>query len=289
MRSPDGASNITAVVFDLGGVLIDWDPRHLYRKLLRRGRGRPVPRRDRLRDVEPRPGLRWASWADAVEALAARHPHRRDLIAAFPARFPETLGGPIEGTVELLRELHAGGTRLLALTNWSGETFPHADATFDFLGRFEGIVVSGVEGVAKPDPALFRSCSTATALDPAATVFVDDSPDQRRGCARAVGLQALLFTDPETLRTRPQPARSARRCRIRLTPSRTVSITTSTRSSATTWSLNSRIARVVLVVVLGVEQPPAPQHVVDDDHPVRRELGQRPPRSRPCSPACRRR
>jgi len=188
----------TAVVFDLGGVLIRWDPRHLYRTLM------PPDEVDAFLDEVG--FIAWnhaqdagGRWTTAVEEHSALFPHRRELLAAYPARFAETLDGPVEGTVEILRELHDRGTRLLALTNWSAETFPHAEATFDFLRLFEGVVVSGVEGVAKPDPALFRLVLDRYRLDPAATVFVDDSPANVEAAA-AVGLRALLFRDPATLR-----------------------------------------------------------------------------------------
>jgi 2-haloacid dehalogenase len=188
----------TAVVFDLGGVLIRWDPRHLYRRLL------PEDEVDAFLDEvgfhawnhEQDAG---ASWGPAVEEHAARFPHRRALLAAYPARFPESLDGPVEGTVAILEELHAAGTRLVALTNWSAELFPHAEATFDFLALFEGIVVSGREGVAKPDPAVFHLLLSRFDLDPARTVFVDDSP-ANVAAAEAAGLRALVFTGPDELR-----------------------------------------------------------------------------------------
>jgi 2-haloacid dehalogenase len=198
MSSPEVPVRPTAVVFDLGGVLIDWDPRYLYRRLL------PPEEVDPFLDEvgfaawnhEQDAG---GSWTSAVAKHSALFPHRRDLLAAYPARFAETLDGPIEGNVEILRELHDRGTRLLALTNWSAETFPHAEETFDFLRWFEGVVVSGVEGVAKPDPVLFRLVLDRYRLDPAATVFVDDSPANVEAAA-GLGLRALLFHDPETLR-----------------------------------------------------------------------------------------
>ena len=109
------------------------------------------------------------------------------------------MSGPVPGTVELLRELHTDGVRLLALTNWSAETFPHALARFVFLALFEGILVSGVERVAKPDPRVFRLLVERYQLDPAATVFVDDA---RRNVAAAAeaGLRTLLFTGADQLR-----------------------------------------------------------------------------------------
>lgn len=195
----DAARPITAVVFDLGGVLIDWNPRYLYRKLMPE---------DEVEAFLDEIGFReWnhaqdagGSWDEAVETLAARHPHRRELIVAYPSRFPETFGGPIEASVELLDELdRAGTTRLLALTNWSRGTFPHAMATFGFLDRFEGIVVSGVERVAKPDPVLFRILLDRFGLVAQETVFIDDAPANVEAAER-LGLVALLFTDPARLR-----------------------------------------------------------------------------------------
>ena len=192
-------ARITAVVFDLGGVLIDWDPRYLYRKLMAEDEIEPF-----LAEVG---FFAWnhsqdagGPWRDAVETLATKHPHRRELIAAFPDRFAETLGGPIDETVALLDELHrAGTTRLLALTNWSSETFPVARATFGFLDSFEGIVVSGDEGVAKPDAVLFRTLIDRYSLVPHETVFIDDSAANVDAAAK-LGLVAVHFTGAEQVR-----------------------------------------------------------------------------------------
>lgn len=193
----------SAVVFDLGGVLIDWDPRYLYRRLL--------PDDDAVeRFLQEVDFAAWnhrqdagASWAEAVEAHSARHPHRRELLAAYPARFRETLGGEVPGTTDVLRELHDAGVRLLALTNWSAETFPQARELFDFLDLFEDIVVSGEEQLAKPDPAVFRLLLDRHRLDPGATVFVDDSAANVAAAAGA-GLVALRFRDAATLREQLQ-------------------------------------------------------------------------------------
>jgi 2-haloacid dehalogenase len=191
---------VDAVVFDLGGVLIDWDPRYLYRRLLPEAEVEPF-----LAEVG---FAAWnyaqdagRPWDEAVADLAARHPHRRELIAAYPARFLETLSGPIDGTVELLHELHARGTRLLALTNWHHDTFRQARAapSFAFLDLFDAIVVSGEERVVKPDPRIFRALLDRHDLAPQATVYVDDSPANVEA-ARRLGLVALRFTDPQRLR-----------------------------------------------------------------------------------------
>jgi 2-haloacid dehalogenase len=187
-----------AVVFDLGGVLVDWDPRYLYDRLL------PAHEVDAFLDevgfaAWNREQDAGASWAEAVHRHGDLYPHRRELLAAYPARFTETLGGEVPGSVALLRELHDAQVRLLALTNWSAETFPHARARFDWLDLFEDVVVSGVEGIAKPDPAIFRLLLERHGLSAATTVFVDDSPANIHAAAD-LGLTALLFRTAEDLR-----------------------------------------------------------------------------------------
>ncbi len=195
-----GRGRPTTVVFDLGGVLIEWDPRHLYRGLL-----------DTDEEIETfldEVGFaHWnhtmdaghGTWAEAVAELTERFPHRGELIAAYPARFGESLSGPIEGSVAVLHDLHARRVPLLALTNWSAETFPVARDRFAFLDLFDGIVVSGHEGVAKPDLALYALLVERYGLDPGATVFVDDRQVNVEA-ARSAGLHGLLFTDPVRLR-----------------------------------------------------------------------------------------
>lgn len=181
-------------------MLIDWDPRHLYRKLfdgddaamerflaeictmdwnLEQDRGRP--------------------WAEAVATLASRHPAQADLIAAYAERWPEMLGGAIEGTVEILRALHAGGTPLYALTNWSAETFPHGRARFPFLDLFEDIVVSGAHRLIKPDPAIYRLLMQRNGLVPEDLVFIDDNAKNAEA-ASALGIHAIRFESPAQLR-----------------------------------------------------------------------------------------
>jgi 2-haloacid dehalogenase len=188
----------TSVVFDLGGVLVDWDPRYLYRQLL------PADEvEDFLDEVD---FMAWnhradagGRWADAVAEHAERFPHRAELLAAYPARFRESLRGEVPGSVELLRDLHRAGIRLFALTNWSAETFPQARAMFAFLSLFEDVVVSGEERLTKPDLAVFRLVLDRHHLDPARTAFVDDSP-RNVAAAAGAGMHAVLFTDPMTLR-----------------------------------------------------------------------------------------
>ncbi len=193
------AATPTAVVFDLGGVLIDWNPRYLYRKLF----DDEAAMESFLADVV---SPEWngqqdsgRTWAEAVEVLTREHPEHRDLIAAYWHRWQETLGDAIAPTVEVLEELRRSGVRLYALSNWSAETFPVARPRYPFLETFDGIVISGEEKLAKPDPRIFRHLLDRYDLDPAATVFIDDSEANVRAAA-AQGMVALRFEDAGTLR-----------------------------------------------------------------------------------------
>jgi len=192
---------LTAAVFDLGGVLIDWDPRHLYRSLFD---GDDDAMERFLAEVttpawnaEQDAGR---TWQDAVDLLVAQHPDRRDLIVAYRERWTDMLAGPIDGTVEVLADLRRTGVRLAAITNWSAETFPVAKRRYAFLDWFETIVVSGEEGIVKPDPRIFRLVLERTGMRATSTVFVDDSRTNV-AAAGALGFATILFTDPATLRS----------------------------------------------------------------------------------------
>lgn len=190
----------TAVVFDLGGVLIDWDPRYLYRSMFDGDEAAmdrflaevTTPHWNRQQDAG-RP------WAEAVESLSREHPERRELIYAFWLRWTETLGEAIDPTVEILGELRSAGLRLFALSNWSAETFPLARPRYPFLEWFEGIVVSGEVRLVKPDPGIFRHLLERYGLDPASTVFIDDSEANVRA-ARRLGMTGIHFKDAQGLR-----------------------------------------------------------------------------------------
>ena len=193
-RRPD------AVVFDLGGVLIDWNPRYLYRTLF--GGDTAAMEHFLAHVCSPAWNHRQdagRSFADGCAELVREFPDARPLIEAWRERFAETLGGPIAGTVEILAALRERGVPLYALSNWWAETFPIARARFDFLGWFDGIVISGELGVAKPDPRIFAHVLETYGLRADATVFVDDLP-ANVAAAAAVGMQPILFTDPAALR-----------------------------------------------------------------------------------------
>lgn len=188
-----------AVVFDLGGVLIDWNPRYLYRQLF----DDEAAMERFLAEVctqqwnEQQDAGR--SWAEAIATLSADYPQHAALISAYRARWHEMLGGPIADSVAVLDELRGRGVPLYALTNWSQETFPMALRRFDFLHWFIGTVVSGEERLIKPDPAIFQRMLARFGLPPARTIYIDDTPRNVAAACR-LGMHGLLFRDAMTLR-----------------------------------------------------------------------------------------
>ncbi|MBL8471777.1 MAG: HAD family phosphatase [Rhodocyclaceae bacterium] len=186
------------VIFDLGGVLIDWNPRYLYDKLI----ADSAQREHFLSVVCPQS---WNEQQDAGRSLRAATDERIDLfpqhaklIEAYYSRWPEMLAGPIAGSVALLRALAAADMPLYALTNWSAELFPIARERFDFLKLFRGIVVSGAEGLIKPDPALFRLMLDRYSLAPPNCFYIDDNP-RNIETAVALGMMAHHYVSADAL------------------------------------------------------------------------------------------
>jgi 2-haloacid dehalogenase len=192
-------SSVQAVVFDLGGVLIDWDPRHLYRSIFD-GEEEMEAFLSTVCTPEWNAELdRGRSFEEMVELLRSEHPERRDQIEAYHLRWDEMLGESFEGSVRILRELHSAGYPLYALTNWSAETFHIAPERYGFLSLFEEIVVSGEVGVVKPDPRIYELLVERTGLEPCRTVFVDDLGENVR-VAKEHGFIGVLFQEPGQLR-----------------------------------------------------------------------------------------
>lgn len=192
--------DLDAVIFDFGGVLIDWNPRYLYRSLF----DDEAEMEQFLADVvSPAWNFeqdRGRTFRAAIDALVEEHPQHADRIEAFSTRWTEMLGDADGGTVAILSELNAApNVRIFGLTNWSAETFPHARPRYPFLEWFEDIVVSGEVGLAKPDPAIFRLLLDRHGLDRRRTGFVDDTAVNIEAAAR-LGLRAVHFRDARTLR-----------------------------------------------------------------------------------------
>ena len=189
---------LRSVALDLGGVLIHWDPRLLYRKLL--------PSEDAverfLAEVCP---SEWNERLDAGLPLAegiaervARFPHHEPLIHAYAERFGEMML-PMHRSIALLHELAERGVRLFALSNWAAETFERTHIAFPFLSAFDGLVISGRIGLAKPDPRIFRHLLETHGLRAEETLFVDDRA-RNVEAARALGIEGELFEGPALLR-----------------------------------------------------------------------------------------
>lgn len=199
--APD-RGGLTTVIFDLGAVVLEWSPHLPFEQVLAAD--------DVAEFMAKIDFYGWNRSHDAGQAfevgeraLIERFPESATAIRAYREHFAHSLTGMVPGTGAVIAELQQAGVRLLALTNWSAETFPHARQRFGLLDRFEAIVVSGTELLAKPDPAIFGLVCRRYDVDPASAVFVDDSPVNVEAAA-GVGLTALHFTDATTLRAQLQ-------------------------------------------------------------------------------------
>ncbi len=194
------STKIDTIIFDLGGVLINWNPRHLYRKIFdseekiewflqeictmdwneQQDAGRPV--------------------ADATALLVERFPKYTNEISAYYGRWTEMLNGSIAGTVEILTQFHeAQSHHLYALTNWSHETFPHAVQRFSFLQYFKGILVSGEEKMKKPDARIYNLLLNRYQINKETAIFIDDSA-RNVAAAEKIGISSIRFESPEQLK-----------------------------------------------------------------------------------------
>jgi len=191
---------MNTVLFDIGRVLLDWDPRYYY------ARHFPDDAAALERFVTTVVGTEWIRSVDAgkaidvaIEERSREFPQHAHLVRAWKAGWPDMVRGEIAGTVAILDELRSRGRRVAALSNFSADAWPWATARFPFLAWFDGVVISGEVGVAKPDPAIYRIAIERLALDPARTLFVDDMP-VNVAAARACGIEAVVFEGPEKLR-----------------------------------------------------------------------------------------
>ena len=187
-------STIDTVIFDLGNVLIPFNPRWLFRKMLPDEASIDAFFTETGFDawnIQMDAGL---PFAEGIAAHSRKFPHHQSLFEAFFARWHETVGEPIAESVDIFRTLRQNGIRTYALTNFSAETFPLAVARFPFLNDFDGIVVSGIERLVKPDPAIYHLLMQRHAVEPSRAVFIDDRLENVEG-ARRVGLHGIHFVD----------------------------------------------------------------------------------------------
>lgn len=190
---------INTIIFDLGGVLIDWNPKHLYRKIFNDER-----EMDRFLN-----NICTSDWneeqdagrtlQEATETLVKEHPEHEKNIRAYYDRWKEMLGGPIEGTVEVFKKLKASNKfKIYALTNWSSETFPIAQQQYELLGWFDGVVVSGTERNRKPFPKFYQVLLDRYHVKPEEALFIDDN-ERNIKAARELGIDSILFKNPAQL------------------------------------------------------------------------------------------
>ena len=187
------------IVFDFGGVLIDWNPHHLYLKLFD---GDEAAVDAFLDEVD------FYAWnhqqdigrpfAEGVASLSEEYPHRAELIAAYADRWEESISGPISGTVDILKTLKRREYPLYGLTNWSAETFYRIRHKHDFLNWFNDIVVSGDVGLAKPDPAIFDILLQRAKATAESCLLIDDSA-ANIAAADELGFKTIHFHSPQQL------------------------------------------------------------------------------------------
>ena len=196
-----GLGGIKSIIFDLGGVLIDWNPRYVYRQIFK-----TEEKVEWFLENVTTPD--WNENQDAgyplhkaTEELIAKHPEWEPQIKAYYGRWLEMLGDAIHETVEVFHQLKQSGKyKLYALTNWSAETFPHALERFEFFKWFDGIVVSGEERMRKPFPEFYKVLLDRYNIKPSESIFIDDSLRNVKA-AEQIGIKTIHFQSPQQLRS----------------------------------------------------------------------------------------
>ncbi len=183
---------LDTVVFDIGNVLIQWDPRYLYRRLIPDEAEMERFLAEVCTDAWNLEQDRGRTWAEATAERVALFPQHEALIRAYSDRWHDMVPGEVPGTVVLLEALRRRDVPLYAITNFSVEKFAEAQARFPFLRGFRDVVVSGAERLLKPDPAIYRLLLDRNGLEAAGCLFIDDSEKNVRG-AEAVGMRAHHF------------------------------------------------------------------------------------------------
>lgn len=192
--------NVNTIIFDLGGVLVDWNPAYVFDKLIK----------DEARRKQFFAEICTSEWneeqdagrslAEATKLLIDQYPEWQEYIEAYYGRWEEMLGGPIHETVEILKELKESGRyKLYALTNWSAELFPVALRKYDFLHWFDGRLVSGEEKTRKPFPEIYQLIIDRFRINKDEAIFIDDNLRNAEAAER-FGLKTIRFKSPAQLR-----------------------------------------------------------------------------------------
>lgn len=190
--------SIDTLVVDLGGVVVRWDPRLVYPELT-------AAQFEEFSERIGFPGLNLRAdageqWEDLVAQVAAGSATDAALLARYPERFHLSVPGPVPGMVDLVGEVLAAGRAVYGLTNWSAQTFHHGVAAVGLIGELTGVVVSGREGLIKPDPAIYLLLLERYRLRAQQVLFVDDRAENVEA-ARALGCAGHVFTTAPALRT----------------------------------------------------------------------------------------
>jgi len=194
------SNEIDAIIFDLGGVLIDWNPSYVFDKMFD----------DEEKKKHFFENICTSDWnekqdagrplEEATQELVRKHPEWKEYIVAYYGRWTEMLGGPIYDTVEIFRQLKQKGKyKIYALTNWSAELFPIALERYDFLHWFDGRVVSGEEKMRKPFPEFYQLVLDRFHLTPQETLFIDDNV-RNAEAAGNFGIKTIIFKSPAQLK-----------------------------------------------------------------------------------------
>lgn len=190
---------IQAVIFDFGGVLIEWDPRRVFQRYFP---SRPQAMEQFLREVN------FAGWnalqdkgrsfSEGIALLAAEYPRYAPAIRAFWEHWEDSIGGPIPDSISILRRLKQAGYPLYGLSNWSAETFPIIEERYDFFELFNDIIISGQVKLIKPDPAIFKLAQQRIGLPASSCLLIDDSQANTEAASR-LGYATVLFESAQQL------------------------------------------------------------------------------------------
>jgi 2-haloacid dehalogenase len=192
-------SKYKTVVFDFGGVLIDWDRRYLYRKVFEDATEMEWFLKNVCTDSLNSLQDQGIPFSETIPELQMKFPEYCDKIAMYKTRWSEMVGGPIAGTVQILKEIQAKNFPVYGLTNWGAETFPIVFNQFEFLRSLDGIVVSGFEKKIKPFPEIYNILINRYNIAPESCIFIDDNYLNIQS-AKAIGFKTIQFDTPENLR-----------------------------------------------------------------------------------------
>jgi 2-haloacid dehalogenase len=188
-----------AIIFDFGNVLLSWDPRRIFQRFFSEGPQTVETFMDEIGFAEWHVEQdRGRPFAEAIAERSAKFPHYAHILADYDTRYEEGVGGPISGTVEILRRLKQAGYPLYGLSNYPTKKFPLARLKYEFFDWFDDILISGEVGLVKPDPAIFHLLLTRIGHAADECIFIDDS-GANVTAARELGLTAIQFQSPEQL------------------------------------------------------------------------------------------